>query len=323
MEMKLANLLILLLLVGFVGCTKNILEKYPNGNTKVTGQMKSGKMQGLWTYYFENGIRKGEGYFSDGDGSDTAKATGIPRNSRDSTWKFYDESGKMKSSYSYNHGKVLNRALYSDNEKKYLQAYFNPDDSIPNKIEGYLVNGEIESSREVFDKSILYSEKWDNGKLKFNNILNYKRDEFWDSYLNLNFHDYDSANLINEKLWSKDGTFKGKLMQPGLLKNLDIYYTDAIDSLTAFKLAEFHYNEFLKKIVNDPKVNTEGYTIYLDKKDSYILSVKLKEGLHQDEKILSYLKHLCTVISKKLLNGQNFEFALIDKDLNTIRVVLP
>ena len=69
---------------------------YDNGQLKEEGYYSNNLQQRKWTYYFENGQLNGTGSYKDGDGTDLGD-TGIPRHGRIGKWKFYHENGQLNS----------------------------------------------------------------------------------------------------------------------------------------------------------------------------------------------------------------------------------
>ena len=80
------------------------ITTYDNGKLSSKGNFKDGKWNGLWTYFHENGQKKGEGSFENGDGSDEGN-TGIPRNGREGTWTFWYKNGQKKTEFTFKNGK--------------------------------------------------------------------------------------------------------------------------------------------------------------------------------------------------------------------------
>jgi antitoxin component YwqK of YwqJK toxin-antitoxin module len=81
-------------------------ENYPNGKRKIEGKLNaSGKRDGLWVSYYENGIKWSESYYDDGikQGhslsffpNGQARYLGEYKNDKKfGTWKFYDEDGEL------------------------------------------------------------------------------------------------------------------------------------------------------------------------------------------------------------------------------------
>jgi antitoxin component YwqK of YwqJK toxin-antitoxin module len=80
-------------------------EYYPNGQKFVDGQYKSGRQDGEWTYWHENGTLNRKVTYKDGqpDGSwevhradgSLAASRGFKQGKRDGTWTIYDDTGKQ------------------------------------------------------------------------------------------------------------------------------------------------------------------------------------------------------------------------------------
>jgi len=50
-----------------IGYTGKVYQKYPDGQFKMKGQLKKGKLHGLWVMWHENGHKWSEGKFMDGE----------------------------------------------------------------------------------------------------------------------------------------------------------------------------------------------------------------------------------------------------------------
>ncbi len=85
---------------------------YPDGRIKLEGEYgKDGKKNGKWTYWYQNGNKWSEGYFSEGldDGlRKTWHENGqihykghYDKGKRVGTWTFYDENGKKTKEIDY------------------------------------------------------------------------------------------------------------------------------------------------------------------------------------------------------------------------------
>ena len=107
-------LVISLLFFNFFGCSNKVEEKYPNGKIKSTGDKINNKMEGMWTFLWENGNLKAEGKFINGDGGNIG-SIGIPINGRDSLWKTYYENNKLETEQYYKNGKRISYFLYKEN----------------------------------------------------------------------------------------------------------------------------------------------------------------------------------------------------------------
>jgi antitoxin component YwqK of YwqJK toxin-antitoxin module len=81
-------------------------KKYNNDVLVETGQFMNGLMTGVWKFYYLNGKIKGEGSFTNGDGGNSGKASGIPKNGREGSWILYHENGNKQQVCSYEKGGV-------------------------------------------------------------------------------------------------------------------------------------------------------------------------------------------------------------------------
>lgn len=79
--------------------------KYPNGQLKSAGTISNGKKEGLWTYYYENGVKWSEcnfqagvshgkvvSYHPNGQVNYLGYFTG---GTKSGIWQFYDSEGKL------------------------------------------------------------------------------------------------------------------------------------------------------------------------------------------------------------------------------------
>tara|TARA_B100001057_G_C22360216_1_gene760571 strand:+ start:359 stop:643 length:285 start_codon:yes stop_codon:yes gene_type:complete len=85
-------LFILLLTILFIGCGQTDYNKgyYENGQLRWEGNIKDGKIEGLWKWYYENGQLQCEGNYKDGKG--------------EGLWKEYDYSGIYQETQYWNNG---------------------------------------------------------------------------------------------------------------------------------------------------------------------------------------------------------------------------
>lgn len=85
---------------------------YESGNRRVEGNYnKEGKKNGKWTYWYDNGNKWSEGFFT--EGLDDKKRTAwhengelhftgrLDKGKRIGTWKFYDEKGNLTKDLDY------------------------------------------------------------------------------------------------------------------------------------------------------------------------------------------------------------------------------
>ena len=84
---------------------------YSNGKLRMDGTYKNNKRDGQWIYWFENGSKWSEGFFSEGK-NDSIRLIYFPNGKkryefyyknglRVGTWRFYDESGKLLKEVDY------------------------------------------------------------------------------------------------------------------------------------------------------------------------------------------------------------------------------
>ena len=163
-----------------------------------------GKKDGIWEYYWDNGILEGKGnykndlrdglweeYFSDGK----LRYRGNYKNDlRDGIWEFYHENGKLYCKGLYNdgsqnalwefyheNGQLHRKITYINDQMDGLWEYYSKSGKLESK--GYYTNGE---------KDGLWERYWENGRLSSKgNYNNGYKDGIWDYY------------NVNGKLWSK------------------------------------------------------------------------------------------------------------------------
>lgn len=163
---------IILFIFGFVGsviflsCSYNIqtnkdineqlniiqhIEFYDIGEIKEEGYYVDGKMNGKWTYYYENGVIKATGHFSNGDGGNISKFSGIPRNGRNGLWIFNYENGKINSELNFKNGKQHGKQIdWYENGRIMRQATFK-DDLLNGKSVTWYDNGQKMSEGKYKD----------------------------------------------------------------------------------------------------------------------------------------------------------------------------
>lgn len=110
------------------------------GKIMEEGNYINDKQEGEWKYFHLNGNLKAIGKFLGGDGSNLGN-TGIPRNGREGTWKFYYESGKIEETRPYNNGLIngLSIEYYENGNKKGEGTYV--QDELDGKWIGYYETG--------------------------------------------------------------------------------------------------------------------------------------------------------------------------------------
>jgi|TARA_B100000959_G_scaffold584_1_gene588 antitoxin component YwqK of YwqJK toxin-antitoxin module len=108
--------------------TGNVLGSYDDGNNKMEGSYVDGLMDGMWTYYYPDGVTKAKGRFIRGDGGNIHKISGIPKNGRNGEWIIYYPSGNVNAKYQYDvNGKFDQERLelHDNGKEKILMHYVN------------------------------------------------------------------------------------------------------------------------------------------------------------------------------------------------------
>ena len=93
-------------------------SRYTNGQIKLSGDYLGGKKQGLWTGYYESGIKQSESSYNGGElhgkssvfyNNGQVRYIGYYKNGlRDGQWIFFDENGTEQPSKVYSKGDELN-----------------------------------------------------------------------------------------------------------------------------------------------------------------------------------------------------------------------
>jgi antitoxin component YwqK of YwqJK toxin-antitoxin module len=300
--MKALNLIFVIIFFIFIaGCSTTVEEKYPNGNIKMKGRMKDGKMQGEWVFYYENGVKQAEGTFIDGNGTDVGNS-GVPRSGRTGVWKFYDEQGKLSSEQIFQNNEV-NLIRYNVNDKKITDYFYDEDKMnwLPKRGYEYYDNGNVKAEVVTNNGIKTVKEYLENGSIR--SELSYR-----------------DTILVAGRVYRSDGSYVGRLMQQNKLKGLNIFVSDNVDSLTAFNIASAYYKlDVEKDLKEDP---ASFYDIYIDKTESYRLGIQVKEGLENDNNILTYNKNILANISRTVLKNKKLEMAFCDEQFNVLRVIL-
>ena len=108
--------------------TGKVIDLYDNKNKKMEGTYKDGWMDGMWTYYYPDGVIKAQGRFLEGDGGNIHKISDIPQNGRNGEWIINYPNGNVNGKYEYINGEF-------DQDK--LEWYYNGN----KKIEMHYANG--------------------------------------------------------------------------------------------------------------------------------------------------------------------------------------
>ena len=149
--------------------TGSVSDSYDDGNPRIEGTYKNGLMDGIWTYYYPDGVTKAEGQFLKGDGGNMNELSGIPQNGRYGEWTIYYPNGNVNAKYQFDvHGKFNQDRLewYDNGNKKIEMHYVN---GIPEGpwLEWY-ENGQ--KKRHYFHKEgkrdQTWTVWWSNGNIK-------------------------------------------------------------------------------------------------------------------------------------------------------------
>jgi antitoxin component YwqK of YwqJK toxin-antitoxin module len=149
---------------------------YPNGKLGTTGQFQNGKMEGKWTWYYENGYKKDEANLTEGmynkirthwhrNGKlKTVEEIKIPCSKEccDGTVFHYDSLGILTQknhiknglindtlTYYYPNGDIFKKSVYKDDKRNgyYIEYHKNG-----NKwVEGEFLNGNMKGEWKWFD----------------------------------------------------------------------------------------------------------------------------------------------------------------------------
>lgn len=99
---------------------------HPNGQLKIEGFYNNGKFDGKWQYRDENGIKIGEGDFTNGSGKQVAwyingkkmRETSYKDNMRDGEEAYYCENGSVEKIILYKKDKFINQKIYDNADSR-------------------------------------------------------------------------------------------------------------------------------------------------------------------------------------------------------------
>ena len=107
-----------------------IVYQLIGGSKYILGEVKDGKVSGLWTKWYENGQKESEETFKDGkrDGLGTwwyengqKKSEGkFEDDKKDGLWKSYYDNGQLKYEWNYKEGELISQKCWDEdgNEKE-------------------------------------------------------------------------------------------------------------------------------------------------------------------------------------------------------------
>ena len=86
---------------------------YPYGQKYSEGTYKDGRQDGVWTWWYEDGKKIGEGSYLNGDGTDLGYR-GVPRYGRDGKWTFWYENGQKYTEGTYKNGEYISPKYWNE-----------------------------------------------------------------------------------------------------------------------------------------------------------------------------------------------------------------
>ena len=107
--------------------TGTAIELYEDGTKFCEGYYEDGLMNGLWSYFYTNGVLKTKGRFFHGNGENRHKVSGVPQNGREGNWFVYYSTGNLHAKYKYKNGNFDKDRLewYNNGNKKIEMHYIN------------------------------------------------------------------------------------------------------------------------------------------------------------------------------------------------------
>ena len=110
-----------------------------NNKLRYKGNYNNGLMDGKWTYYWENGNKKVEGSFKNGNGSNKNKITKVPTNGRDGMWSSWHMNGKKWSELNFINGKKNGKQInWYDNGQKEVEGNYENDKPVKTWLWWYI-----------------------------------------------------------------------------------------------------------------------------------------------------------------------------------------
>ena len=160
-------------------------EYYPSGNVLSKGYYYSGKLShflgkedSVWTFYYENGIKKAVEHYDNGKKNGTnvyyfksgkiSQLTKFVDNIADSTWTSFHENGKVKSREPFEKGKKEGEwTYYFDNGQLESKGNFEKDKR-QGKVETYTKTGKLLAIQYYCSGKPcnIWEEYYDNGQKK-------------------------------------------------------------------------------------------------------------------------------------------------------------
>ena len=129
---------------------------YKNNNKlRYKGNYNNGLMDGKWTYYWENGNKKVEGSFKNGNGSNKNKITKVPTNGRDGIWSSWHINGEKWFELNFINGKKNGKQTnWYDNGQKEVEGNYENDEPVKIWLWWY-IDGTPMQEGDIMIKAIL------------------------------------------------------------------------------------------------------------------------------------------------------------------------
>ncbi|MDI1234300.1 MAG: hypothetical protein PSX81_08465 [bacterium] len=161
---------------------------YRNGQKSGEGEFKNGKLNGEWTYWFKDGNKKSGGSYDKGDRTGEwqyfhknakLKGKGIwLKDEKDGVWSFFYDNGEKQEDYNYTKGKKDGEFTEYFNSGKIKEKGKYEKDSLYGPYEEYWENGNLAAKGEFSDNKYNGSWEWfhENGKTSCK--VDYKNGKF-------------------------------------------------------------------------------------------------------------------------------------------------
>ena len=211
------------------------VEYHSNGKKKAEGKYNNNLQNGLWSYYFDNGLLQAKGNYINGNGGDQSDS-GIPKNNRDGLWKIYTSDGKLLQDQSWTGIQQSLKSYYPSGNLQVKREYSNYPKNNYVETKYFDENGNVESESTYLNGKLngISREYYSNGKIMAEgNSVNGKshgklKSYFDNGQLQMSFtadstslaagnalgeiFQYDkSGKLINHVYANKDGSLLNKL----------------------------------------------------------------------------------------------------------------
>jgi len=153
--------------------TGSVSDSYDGGDPRIEGTYKNGLMDGIWTYYYPDGVTKAEGQFLKGDGGNVHELSGIPQNGRYGEWTIYYPNGNVNAKYQYDVNGIPEGPWlewYENGQKK--RQYFHKEGKRDQTWTVWWSNGNIKTEGNFKEglKNGQFTFWFQNGQKKFEGV---------------------------------------------------------------------------------------------------------------------------------------------------------